>query len=503
MADSGRRRTIFLAALAAVLGAAVVLLGAAVVRSPRPVLGKFTYHIFIALSVAFAAATMALLADLVLAARRRGRLGRSLAFAVYLLVVVAVGFDGILELFPRLIPPRVLANLPFGGNYLYPRGTGTHEFRPDLGFKPRPHVKVEYFYTNDLARYGQVPPVYDYPSTHILFATDSQGFRNREDATTADIVVLGDSFTELPYLPYGEIWPNLLARRTGLRVRNLAVSGYGPIQEAVVLRRWGLAYRPRTVLLGFYEGNDILDCEEFDRFRRSGLSYPLWLVRRYGGRMGWLHRRPIVAVLRLLALPYEKVAESWRSGSGAASRHRFNPVEFEAGGKRLKIGLLSVNLKLLSADAEKVRAQRGWPLCKRALREMKELCDRAGARFVLIYIPTKERVYLPLVRGRFTPEDLHDFVASYHGEIAATNPEAFEAALFRNLDATGQVVLGFCRSAGIESLDLTPVFRAAAARGEMVYFPYDSHWNALGNRIAAREIERFLERETAGGESGG
>jgi hypothetical protein len=34
-------------------------------------------------------------------------------------------------------------------------------------------------------------------------------------------------------------------------------------------------------------------------------------------------------------------------------------------------------------------------------------------------------------------------------------------------------------------VDLTPALSAAAARGEMVFFPDDSHWTVAGNRVVA------------------
>jgi SGNH hydrolase-like domain, acetyltransferase AlgX len=37
----------------------------------------------------------------------------------------------------------------------------------------------------------------------------------------------------------------------------------------------------------------------------------------------------------------------------------------------------------------------------------------------------------------------------------------------------------------IEYIDLTPVFRAAAARGELIYRPDDIHWAPAGHRLAA------------------
>lgn len=483
----------FLIGILALLCALVVPLGVAIARSGEPPFGRWSYPLFVVLNLAIAGLGGWLLFDAGRRLKRRGRLLRGIVFVVYLLVVVVVGLDLVLEFFPRLIPPKVLATLPFGGNYLYPRGTATHEYRRDLGFKPRPHVRVEFFYTHDLVRYGQVSPFVEIRKSHIAYSTDAQGFRNRDEATTADVVVLGDSFTELPYIDYDEVWPNVLAARTGLRIRNLAVSGHAPTQQLVVLRTWGRAYKPRLVIFAFYEGNDILECEAFEDFRLSGLNYPVWLVRRYAGRMGWFERRPVVAILRMLLLPYKRIGEAW-GRDRARRRSQFNPIEFEAGGHRLKIGLLSTNLNILKDDAAAVRSQAGWPLCRRALEAMKETCDEAGATFLVVYIPTKERVYLPLLRDRLAAEDVYDFAAGYHEELAGMSPEEFVTALFDNMDATEAAVRELCGERAIPFLSLTEPFRQAARGGRMIFFPYDTHWNAEGNRIAADEIERFLRK---------
>jgi len=50
----------------------------------------------------------------------------------------------------------------------------------------------------------------------------------------------------------------------------------------------------------------------------------------------------------------------------------------------------------------------------------------------------------------------------------------------------------FCHNEGIPYMDLTGRFRDAAEHGRLVYFAFDCHWNALGNQIAAEEIESFL-----------
>jgi hypothetical protein len=52
------------------------------------------------------------------------------------------------------------------------------------------------------------------------------------------------------------------------------------------------------------------------------------------------------------------------------------------------------------------------------------------------------------------------------------------------------------QAAGFRVLDLTPALRAAD-RGILggPYYLQDGHWNALGHRVAAGEVERFLRRE--------
>jgi len=38
------------------------------------------------------------------------------------------------------------------------------------------------------------------------------------------------------------------------------------------------------------------------------------------------------------------------------------------------------------------------------------------------------------------------------------------------------------------NLDLTPHFRAEAASGAELYYPFDTHWNQNGHNLAAQAI---------------
>jgi hypothetical protein len=74
------------------------------------------------------------------------------------------------------------------------------------------------------------------------------------------VLVLGDSVAFGYGVADGEEFPRLLdAALDSVEVANLAVQGYGPGQELLVLRREGLALEPDVVLLAFCLRNDFVD----------------------------------------------------------------------------------------------------------------------------------------------------------------------------------------------------------------------------------------------------
>jgi hypothetical protein len=94
---------------------------------------------------------------------------------------------------------------------------------------------------------------------------NARGYRGRELALprTDDrtrIVVLGDSIAFGLGVSDEETFSALLdARDNGIEVANLAVQGYGPGQELLVLSHEGLRYEPDVVVLAFCPANDFAD----------------------------------------------------------------------------------------------------------------------------------------------------------------------------------------------------------------------------------------------------
>jgi hypothetical protein len=117
--------------------------------------------------------------------------------------------------------------------------------------------------------------------------------------------------------------------------------------------------------------------------------------------------------------------------------------------------------------------RRAMPLTADILRTCAEECWKHGARFALVYIPTRMEV-----------DD-----GSWRSSVAryGLDPAGWDRArLARALEEFG-------RQARYPVLDLTPALRDAISLWSgHTYHAHDSHWNAHGHAVAAREVERFL-----------
>lgn len=94
---------------------------------------------------------------------------------------------------------------------------------------------------------------------------NARGFRGRElgprvPGGNTRVVILGDSVAFGLGVEDTETFAQLLdARENGLEAANLAVQGYGPGQELLVLRHEGLRVAPDVVVLAFCAANDLAD----------------------------------------------------------------------------------------------------------------------------------------------------------------------------------------------------------------------------------------------------
>lgn len=281
---------------------------------------------------------------------------------------------------------------------------------------------------------------------------DHRGFRNNTDMDRADVVVIGDSYVESPMLPHASLLTTELSRRLRTPVANLGISGYGPEQELVVLKRYALALQPKTIVWVFFEGNDLYQLHPEDQ-EMSAQPEGMASSNEY-----WMR-----SLTRNLLLLSRKAAQGCVPHPDYLRlRGTFQDLE---GTETLlyfweKLGPLK--------PTDRLRLER----LRSILGDAYAVSRQQGIRLVVAFAPVKHRVHLGL--ENFTPltaemrewpvNDLPGEVASLLAKLA---PE-------------------------IEFLDLTPPLREAAAQGVLTYLPDDTHWTADGQRVAGEAIHHLL-----------
>lgn len=417
-----------------------------------------------------------------------------LTLLVTVLFTLAI-MEAALRFFALKLPPALIAaRREFG--LVGPDARWVDPARYKMRLRPNMDTYGEWRF-GDLVRLGVIPKavspgtLYRYP-----FRTDAEGFRNAAVREKIDIAALGDSFTDGAASHASEAWPSRLEALTGLTVQNYGTSGFGPQQELYVLRDYALKHHPRWTVLGYFAGNDIYDAEAFDRWengdQRVGEELSGWKLtdsfRRGETLYLWTIGSFLADSLRRSGPPGETatVSATLNATAPAFDRGMFTvPV----GQRTLRYAFLPPYLQKLGIPRAEVEKSRGWEIAQSALREMKSDCDRQGSTFVVMLIPSKSAVYWPLTERTFTPELLQtaiDFYCRYnHMPLRLADVRANRLVQHEMLQA-------FCAQEKIPMLDLTPLLEREVEAGHNMYFPDDSHWNASGHDLAARELAKFL-----------
>jgi lysophospholipase L1-like esterase len=356
----------------------------------------------------------------------------------------------------------------------------------------------------DIVRMGYIPPEVSDGALHrFRFQTDDEGFRNARTRARIDIAALGDSFTDAMTLDARDGWTNVLERTTGVAVQNYGTAGFGPQQELRVLTDYVLAHRPRVVVLAYFAGNDLFDAEAFDEFDRSGGTAPRavqgWQIKDVVSRADtwfvvsalraagtWAARRQSAEAKPMEAAPPARAAVA--GPTPVFDRGMFTaPVN----GQAMRWAFMPPYLNTLNFSEADLTARIGWTLTQRSIAERWRATRAIGAEFVVMFLPFKSQIYLPLVESSMPREELRRALQFFLRDNPAP-PDV--AKMMRNRLAQNIMMRRFCDAAGIRFLDTTDALAARVRAGENVYFPDESHLNETGHRVVADALASFLDR---------
>ena len=395
------------------------------------------------------------------------------------LVVFYVLLEVALHQLPEVLPPAYRESYPLHGVELVMPGILDETLIEAL---PLPVMVVAQSGSPpaDLVEKGIAPADVDddrrcFP--RYVTPADELGLPNEKKPEQADIVLVGDSFlvwaavTDPPGLTVR------LAETTGRSVYNLGVSGIGPVRGAWILREVGLPLKPRLVIWFFFGGNDVTDT---------------WVCLDYAKKGYKTHadvfadrRPPFLRVPDLICFLLSDTPER-----PEPLPPFFGPVGAERMRSEWFSGSYLSQLVLSTEQWEKQEATRAaLSVLKRARAEVNE----AGARFLVVYLPSKAQVHLPLAVP--DAELLHRAGARGTSGPSPLEPEEFLAMALANHGALEKIVEAFCSEEGIAYFSATPILEELARRGESGYMTTDTHWSPVGQEAVLGPLLELLERE--------
>ncbi len=286
-------------------------------------------------------------------------------------------------------------------------------------------------------------------------AYDQDGFRNPANLADWRIVVVGDSFTELGYLPHHDLFSSRIADGLDVRVKNLGVSFTGTLSHCYYLREHGIAESTTDVLLVFFEGNDVDETlEEYSalqRWRSTG-------ERDYRDLTAGEQTSFIRAAAKILS----------QATNGETEPDMCNEI-FTTGDQHVDVTVMYTPSNKADLIAEARTAVRY------ALADYAAIATVHHLRPWLVYMPCKRRILDGhLVFSEHASRSLVDWLPS-------DLPRWVEE---------------ICEHNEIRFVDLTPILAEQASLGQLTYnHTWDTHLNRDGALLVAKVISDSIGRE--------
>lgn len=292
---------------------------------------------------------------------------------------------------------------------------------------------------------------------------NEDGFRvPHRRADRYPVVALGDSFTEAPNA--GRPWPDVLAGALNKPVLNLGFRGFGPREEMQSFELYGDPKAVETVVIGYFEGNDL---SNVFTTRNNEFSPPSAVTDR-----------------GMIPTDFSTVTD----------RDERYPMQIEINGVVSDIAFLEGYIWALNGTFDTFSRSRNLSL---TLRNYQAIRDAAPQACVIIaYFPDKAHIYLPYLTAEDRPtlvqKTEQTFLRDSRWLGQAPTMMAFDEIL-ANLDNQRDAFVAAVKDSGAPIIDLTEVLSEAASAGEITYYTYDTHWNQLGHEIAGAAIAEYIQ----------
>ncbi len=317
---------------------------------------------------------------------------------------------------------------------------------------------------------------------------DEWGFRNLEVPVSTEVVALGDSNTWGVAARWDESWPSEFARKTGQRVYNLGMGGYGPVEYFHLLETKALSLNPDLVVVALFLGNDFFEAYRSVSDRRHWASFRTRSMAPIGGQeepTDFYSGAPFVDPRDAEKNPIKRI-RNWLRGHSMLFRiieegplgqrvNAWGDQQEEFGGSRCAFQVevpfsTVVNPELFGLDLADPKIEEGIELSLFFLEKIARVVEAHGSELLVVLIPTKESVM-----ASKTPD-------------VSTRCEGILRKVLTNEEAIRERVRAFLDEQRIPFVDTFEALREHAL-GHRIYLQSgDSHPNGEGYAVIAKEV---------------
>lgn len=297
----------------------------------------------------------------------------------------------------------------------------------------------------------------------ITVRYDRRGFRNPDNLSDWSIAVAGDSFTELGYLPYDQLFTSILARLGNVSVLNLGTSFTGPLTHLSYLDDYGIAASTKHAMIVFFEGNDL------DDLAREYRALVRW---RNTGQRDYREFTKQPSLLKALHELSEQAKRKFmRRQRPAYELVAERPVTayFKSSEGSVPVTLYFTPLGSAQLSNEATRHLNYF------FAQYANFGKEREITVWLVFMPSKIRV----LHGRI------EFSASASDELKTWQPTDLP-----------EVISQLCDQYGINFIDLTPTLVRETDRTKQLLYNsiLDGHLNSHGSLIVGRELARHFSQ---------
>ena len=289
--------------------------------------------------------------------------------------------------------------------------------------------------------------------------TDKFGFKNPNDLVErekADIIAIGDSFTEGMGVCLDKTWSGILTKK-GFDTINLGVQGYSMSQIKATLQIYGLKFSPKILILGYTSrtyGREATD--------------PNIRKKHFAGGEVEPHAKYFVSAF------YEVLKREMKY---AINRYFVrDKCESVFSKYQNEIAQIEQNIDLIS-NVE--LGTGGWKETVSRILEVHAIAKKERIKMILIYFPHRGEVYFEKCMKRKLPQ-------TYFAKIES------------------QELRKICKKYNILFLDTTTAlidYVNSLKHNEKInkypYLEFDGHMSDIGHRLVAEKIVQFLDKHEA------